>query len=275
MVNRDGILRKLICLLFCFIDLVALEVQPWFGDVYEFHLLSGYSFSWYNHVDGAVKPLSDTSNDHLLFGNLEFAFSPLLSVDVDAEVAKTPRQDFGMRSLAMQLRHLYFDDVIGDAVSMAMGASCRYVFPDAVRDISCPYGSNINIEGNISLGKEFDCYGQWRYRFWTFGAIGFANEGSPWLRGIVAFEGNSCDRHKWALLVHGYKGYGSKKKVDIDSFHGYASVRTRSIDLALRYGYRLDPWGTFRVEYRRRVFAKLCPERVDTIILSFLFPFSL
>lgn len=252
----------------------ALEKQPWFGDVYEFHLHSGYAFSWFREVNGSVKPLSSTSYDQLLFADLEFSISPQWCIDIEGELARTPRQNFGPRSVAAQARYLWYDDIIGDPCSLATGLSLRYVFPNAVRDVSCPYGSNFDLVANVSIGKEFDFRGDWRFRLWSYGAVGIANEGSPWLRGIAAFEMNCLDIHKWAWYVDVLKGYGEDTTIDINNFHGYAKIRRTSLDAAVRYGYGIGVWGTLRLEYRRRIVAVRCPEKMDTVILSWLLPFS-
>jgi len=267
-------MRKLILLIFPLFSMVALEKQPWFGDVYEFDLHTGYAFDWFRSVDGSLEPLSSTSYDHMLFADLEFSMSPQWSIEIEGELAKTPRQSFGPRSLAFQARYLMYDDVIGDPFSLAVGANVRYIFPEAVRDVSCPYGANFDFVANASIGKEIDCRGDWRFRFWAYGSVGIANEGSPWIRGIAAFETNCLDVHKWAWFIDAVRGYGEDTYVDIDNFHGYANVRYHALDFAVRYGYGLGVWGTFRVEYRRRIKAVRCPEKVDTIILSLLIPFS-
>lgn len=267
-------MKRFLLLLLPLFSLFSLEKQPWFSDVYEFNLYTGYAFDWYNSVNGAVQPLKSTSYDNLFFADLEFSFSPQWSVEIEGEIAKTPRQSFGFRSVAAQARYLWYDDIIGDPFSLATGFSVRYVFPEAVRDISCPYGSNFDFIGNISIGKEFDFRGDWRYRFWAYGSVGIANEGSPWLRAIGAFETNCLNVHKWAFFLDFVKGYGEESLVNIDDFHGYANIRQMHLDIAVRYGYGLGCWGTARIEYRRRLLAIRCPEKVDTILVGILIPFS-
>ncbi|MES2273793.1 MAG: hypothetical protein V4487_06340, partial [Chlamydiota bacterium] len=144
----------------------------------------------------------------------------------------------------------------------------------SLKDVSCPYHGNVDFEANFSVGKEFDASDCWRFRIWGFGALGHANRGSPWVRAIVALETNINDLHKWALFAEASNGYGRHSRVEIDHFHGYAKIRQKSIDLALRYGYRMGVWGTLRLEYQRRVLAKSCPAHVNAFIISYLLPFS-
>ncbi len=255
-------------------SLFGLEVQPWFGDVYEFDFLGGYAYSRYPQVEGANPGLTSPSNDHLLFSDLEFSFSPVWSADVDIEFVETPRQSFGFRSFGMQIRYLWLDDIIGDPISLATGLSARIVSTTSLHDVSCPYHGNVDVELNVSLGKEFDNFQFWRFRVWGYGALGMSNRGSPWLRGIAAFEGNWDDQHKWGIFMVGSHGYGREQTIDVNHFFGYGRIRQKSLDLGVRYGYRFGVWGTLRVEYIRRVMAKLCPERVNTFVISYLLPFS-
>ncbi|MDE3046793.1 MAG: hypothetical protein KGI83_00410 [Verrucomicrobiota bacterium] len=60
----------------------------------------------------------------------------------------------------------------------------------------------------------------------------------------------------------------------IDHFHGYVKIRYKSIDVGVRYGYRLGVYGTLRFAYVRRVLAKSYPQQVNSFIFSYLLPFS-
>lgn len=256
------------------VALFSLEVQPWFGDVFEFHFLSGYTYSRFKKVEGAIDQLTRPSNDHLLFADLEFSPSPYWSFDSDLEFVDTPRQSFSFRSLGGQGRYLWFDDITGDPITLVTGCNARYTSSRSLKDVSCPYHGNIDFQLHIALGKEFDQGGYWRFRMWGLGLVGMANRGSPWVGGTVAIEGNYNDEHKWALFVEGGHGYGRKTSIRISDFFGYGKIRYKFIDIAARYGIRLGVWGTLRFEYKRRVLAKLYPQNVNFFNISYLLPFS-
>lgn len=252
----------------------ALEVQPWFGDCLEFHFLGSYAYSFFEKVQKGVPQLENTFQSNVGYVGLDFSPTPEWSIDTDLQVAGTTKEDFNFRSFALQARYLWLDDIIGDKVSLATGANARFTNTASLRDVSCPYHAHFDFELNFSLGKEFDISDYWAWRIWGYGAVGQANRGSPWVRGILAIETNYNDRHKWALLAEGSNGYGRHTTVYIDHFDGYAKIRQKSIDLAIRYGYRVGVWGTLRFEYAYRVLAKSCPERVNAFIFSYLLPFS-
>ena len=69
--------------------LFALEKQPWFSDVYEFHFLGAYAYSRFRKVQGANPQLTSASNDQLLHFALECSVNPEWSIDGDIEFVDT------------------------------------------------------------------------------------------------------------------------------------------------------------------------------------------
>ncbi|MBF8262579.1 MAG: hypothetical protein HW387_244 [Parachlamydiales bacterium] len=253
----------------------SLEVQPWFGDVFEFHFLGSYVYSRFNSVQGGDPQLKSPFNSNLGYLGLEFCPTSDWSIDGDVQVADTTAVPFNFRSVALQLRYLWADDIVGNPVTFSTGANFRATSESALRDVSCPSHANVDFEMNFALGKEFDASESWRWRLWCFGALGQANRGSPWVRAMAAVETNIDDKHKWGLLAIGSNGYGRHSHVNTEHFNGYGKIRQKSIDVGIRYGYRTGVWGTLRVEYQRRVLAKACPQNVNAFIFSYLLPFSL
>jgi hypothetical protein len=253
----------------------ALEVQPWFGDLLQFHFLSSYAYSRFHSVQGGIPPLTSPFNADCVTFGLEFCPLPDWSVDLDLQVASTSAVSFYFRSTALQARALWLDDLVGDPISLNTGVSARFTPSRALSDISCPSHANVDFEVNFALGKEWDASDSWRWRLWFFGAIGHGNRGSPWVRGILTTETNIQDRHRFALYATGSNGYGRHTHLFIDHFRGYAKIRAKSIDLGVWYGYHMRIWGTFKVGYERRVLAKANPKNVDTFIVSYSLPFSL
>ncbi|MBI5272670.1 MAG: hypothetical protein HY861_01645 [Chlamydiia bacterium] len=252
----------------------AIEEQPWFGDVYEFHFLGSYSYSWFNSVQNSEPPFHQFFQSNLIYGGLDFSPAPVWNIDADIQFADTSAVDFSFRTSALQARYLWLDDIIGDPISFTTGASMRLTSTNSLTDVSCPSHGNMDFEINAALGKELDALDTWRFRAWVFGALGHANRGSPWVRGTAALEMNVHDIHKWALYADGINGYGGRTHIDVERFSGYAKVREKAIDLGIRYGYGIGVWGTLRVNYIRRVLAKTAPKNVNTLVLSYLLPFS-
>ena len=273
----QNLIRALICLGTLSISSIgsSVEVQPWFGDVYEFHYTESYAFSRFNTVQGGTPQLTSPFNSNLIYTSLEFCPSSDWSVDGDVQLADTTAMPFNFRSAALQLRYLWYDDIVGNPVTLNTGINCRVTNESSLHDISCPSHANVDFELNFALGREFDPSDVWRWRLWCYGALGQANRGSPWVRAVAAIETNINEKHKWGVFAIGSNGYGRHPHVSTDAFNGYAKIRQKSIDLALRYGYKIGVWGTLRVEYQRRVMAKACPQNVNSFIFSYLLPFSL
>ncbi len=252
----------------------SLEMQPWFGDIYEFHFLGNYSYSRFNKVQNGTPQLTSPFQANVVYLGLDFSPSPEWSIDTDLQFADTTKQSFNFRTAAAQARYLWLDDIVGDRVSLATGASIRLTNTRSLKDVSCPSYGNVDFELNFSIGKEYDATDCWRFRFWGYGAVGHANRGSPWVKAIASIETNYNDAHKFAIYAYGTNAYGRHTHVLIDNFHGYAKIREKSIDLCFRYGYRVGVYGTLRFEYQRRVLAKSYPQNVNTFIFGYLLPFS-
>ncbi len=255
-------------------SLFGIEKEPWFGSLYEFNFLGTYSYSRFPRVQGAYPQLLKPFNENLFYGDLEFCFTPNWDIDMDLQFADDTAVSFSFRTLALQVRYLWLDDIIGDMVSLTTGFSSRYTSRRGLSDVSCPSYANADFEVNLAIGREFDCFRLWRFRLWGYGAVGKANRGSPWINGIIGFEGNRLDKHKWGIFFIGSEAYGRYHTLNPFAFNGYAKIRERYIDLAFRYGYGLGAWGTIRLEYVRRMAAKLCPEDVNTFLIGYLLPFS-
>jgi len=249
-------------------------MQPWFGEVYEFHFLESYSYSWFHSVQSSLPPYNQFFQANVFYSGLEFSPSPVWDVDGDIQFASTSKVPFNFRTGALQVRYLWSDDIVGDPVSFATGASVRVTAASSLKDVSCPSHGNVDFEVNFSLGKEFDAPTTWRFRTWLFGAIGQANRGSPWIRAVGSLEMNREDVHKFALYAEWINGYGSHKTIDVNNFFGYGKIRERALDIGARYGHGLGVWGTLRLDYIRRVVAKVAPEYVNTFMLSWLLPFG-
>lgn len=260
---------------FCVLGTVsALDVKPWLGNVAECELQTAFTYSRYDKVQGATPQLKSTSNDKLI--RLDLGMSILSSCDVqlEAEFADTPRQSWGMRSVALQARALWLNDIAGDPCSVVTSFNIRGVSGHSLHDVSSPYHAQVNFELNSSVGKEWSRKGVWTMRTFGLAGVGMANRGFPWLRGIGGWEANWQDTHRLGLFIHGYFGLGDKRRVNIEHFNGWAQFAHRSIDLCTAYAYQFGVWGTLSVQYAYRIFAKTFPERVNFFTICYCLPFS-
>jgi hypothetical protein len=252
-----------------------LHTKPWLGNVYEFEWDGAFTYSRYHKVQDASVQLKHASNDKLYAWDLGFTASDSMDIQAEVEFADTPRQCFSWRSVALQGRYLWLNDVEGDSCSVITGFNIREVNRRSVRDVSSPYHYYLNFELNTAIGKEWSNDNSWTMRTYGFGALGTANRGSPWLKAMGVWEANVRDTHRFLLDIEGYFGCGDKKHVDVDHFHGWARVHHQSIDLAIGYAYHMQIWGTWGLRYAHRIFAKSFPEHVNFITLFYRLPFSI
>lgn len=252
----------------------ALHTKPWLGNGYEFELDSAFTYSRYRKVQDASVQLRHPSNDKLYALDLGFTASDAMDFEAEMEFADTPRQSLGWRSAALQGRYLWLNDIEGDPCSLITGLNVREVSKHSVRDVSSPYHYYLNFELNTAVGKEWSSQGLWTMRAYGLAALGQANRGSPWLRGLGVWEGNIRDRHRFLFDIDGYFGLGNKGHVDVDRFHGWARVHHQSIDLGLGYAMHMQIWGTLGIKFAYRLFAHSFPEHVYFLTFFYHLPFS-
>src|SRR5579872_459593 len=165
-----------------FCSLMAFEEIPWFGIPLEAYLNVRYTYAEYNKVQNAHPPLRNPSRSHLICTGLDFVASPVLDAGVEIEVTHTPKLDWAVRSMAVQGRYLWLDDIVGDPITFNTGVIFRWVPPHSLTDISTPYHARYNTEVNAAIGKEWGGWKRYLYRSYGFLGIGMAETGYPWLR---------------------------------------------------------------------------------------------
>ncbi len=266
-------LRRFILLLP--LSLFGLERVPWFCNVWEFTFTPAYTYSRYPRVQNGYPSFQNPSNDHLLSFDLAVSPSPSWELDLEVEFADTPRQSMGLRSSALQARYLWLNDLLGDPISLTIGGVIRGVSRHSLKDVSCPYQSDINFEANSAIGREWDHGAAWRVRTFGGASLGVANHGMPWMSLFAVIEGQGHERHRLGLFFEGAAGFGHKTDVFIDHFHGYASIRHRNLDAGLKYTYAFEIWGHLSLAYTRRLYARSFPEQVNFFTISYMLPFSL
>lgn len=253
----------------------AVPLEPWFGNVYEFEFDADYSYSRFRKVDHAKPQLSHPFNANALFLGVGMTASEWWDANIEFELADTTSNEPSFRSGALQIRHLWLDDILGDFASLSSGVLMRGVTHYSLKDLSCPYHGEFDIELNSAIGKEWSKWAFWRWRTFAFAALGIANRGAGWAKAYVAVQGNHRDVHQYEFFVDGYFGFGSHTTVNTRHFHGYGSIDHQSIDVGVRYRYEMRLWGTWSVAYSYRPYASSYPAHVNCLMLSYHLPFSL
>lgn len=266
---------KIFLFVSCFSTCYGLEVQPWLTDPYEFRSDVGFSYSYFQKVQGSVKNKSYPSNNYLTYAGFGFMPSEDWDIDFDIEMARTPRQNYSFRSGALQCRYRFLNDIAADPVSLVLGANIRGVGSKSVKDISSPYASYVDFELTASVGKEKTCNESWSLRGFGFTALGMGITGYPWVRALGSFEGSSGDRHRGGVSVEGYFGLAGKNYVNVSHFRGWGRVQHSSIDTGAFYAYKMGLWGELLFSYSIRAFAHNYPQYEQRATIQYQIPFSL
>lgn len=255
--------------------LSALEVTPWFHQIYEFDFETAFAYRWFSKVEGACVQPSSTIHDRDLTIDLGFTPFELFDMRLEGEFAKVDSINWALRSGAFQARIGLLDDIAGDPLSLTLGMDLRGATGHLLKTVATPYASEFNLELSCSAGKEWAKGEHWKTRTYGTLYVGQGNRGYPWTRAIIAFDYRPFFPLHLSLFSESYVGFGGKQCVDINHFHGWAPFQHQSVDIGALCGYRMGVYGNLAASYAYRVFAHNYPEQVHALILSYTTPFSL
>lgn len=255
--------------------LEATERMPWFPRYLELQPRATWLYQDYSKVDTAQGSKHHSSHDNFLFLSLSGAYDRW-AAELEASAAATRHRHFTPSDITLTGRYQWLDDIIGDAVSFTTGFTVAQVFKLAVHDISCFYHGGIQLEAHAAAGKEFAiCEQFWVSRAWGVLGLGIADHGSPWVRADLAWEQNVWDVHRFRIFADSLWGLGRNNLALKRHFHGYGPIRHQSIDLGFLYSHQFAMGAIIDLGYAYRVHAHNCPEHVNKVFVSLLYPFSL
>lgn len=256
-------------------SLSALDKTPWLKTPYEFYFITLYEYSRFNQVADSKKNLAAPSNDHRFAFDLSVAPLPTVDVEIELEVVDTPRQSWGYRSSALQVRWQWWDDIQGDPVSGTFGCNLREVSTRSLEDVSSPYHAKLNLEVNAAIGKEWAKGAEWSWRTWGEIGCGMGNWGALFWDWLVALEKKWGTHHVVTSFIDGYFGCGHREKVSINRIFGWGKYQHRSIDVRCAYRYHFPRYGNLSIEGFYRPYAHVFPEHVWGMSVVYQLPFSI
>jgi hypothetical protein len=279
----------------CYISLLILlamqcpatEYKPWYGPVLEIEGRANALLEVFSKVNGhhglpqAAKQRRLKRHANNFFFDVSASIAPSVewSAELELLLADTGYRSFGFDSVKLTGRHLFFNDIVGDPLSLSLGLSLSKVFNQAWHDLSIFHhaGRRAGLEGEVHLsaGKEWSCMQFWTYRGWAVIGIGAGEVGSPWIRGDLDWELNFWDRQSFKVFAHSLFGLGRNDLNLNEHFRGYGPIQHQSVDVGISFNYLFENQLTLTLEAAYRVFAKNCPERAMFYKLEFLYPFGL
>lgn len=252
----------------------AIEYSPWLGNVLEPNLRASAWLNSYQSVDTGHGVKRQAACDGFFDLDVSLAYRENIEFELEAVAAKTRTHCFGMDSVLFAGKYRFWNDIVGDPLTVTAGAVVSKVFKHALQDIAAFHHGGIQGEVYLSAGREFSCMQFWMSRVWGVVGFGIADLGSPWIRGDIAWEHNCWDRHQFKLFVDTLWGLGHNN-LHLHHFKGYGPVNHQSVDAGIRYSLGFD-YGIFlRFEYAYRVYARNCPRHVNRALLSLFYPLGL
>ncbi|CCB86972.1 MULTISPECIES: hypothetical protein [Parachlamydia] len=271
-------MRKLVVfsffLLCCFSISIsdALDFSPWYGRNLEIQGRLNNRIQTYGSVN-AKGSSHYSSTDYFLDGSLSIPVLDHLSGEIECGFLTTRRHSFSFDHLSLLARYLWWNDAIGDRLSLVTGVVITQVFKQGLHDISVFHHGGFEIEPNIAWGKEMSCEEFWTSRWWGLFGVGIADHGAPWIRANLQWENNHWDQHQWIVFVRSLWGLGPGN-LHVDRFHGYGGVQHQSVDCGAKYQYLLESSATVGLEYAIRAYAHNCPSAASQFVLSIFYPFG-
>jgi hypothetical protein len=270
-------MKRFFYLFFC-IPLLAfsLEKMPWMGNPYEFLFKPEYDYDWYKKFSRSIQPLHGTRHDHALKADLNFTFpNGYMDADAEIEFAKTNVQNFSFRSMAIQARYQFLNDINAESfLSLNSGLNVRYTTKKSLKDISSPYHNNFDFEIFSALGKEFAIGKTWLYHLYGMAFYGIDNASNMWIKSQLGNAFILGERHYIYCDFLFEQTFGKHHYVNVDHFFGYGKTHSTYLDLLLAYECKLDIYGSLRINYVYRLIAKTRPERMNLFGFIYTWNFS-
>jgi hypothetical protein len=271
-------MRKYLIVFFWCLPILGWSTQllPWYGEAFQMEARTAIAYQTYRDIDSGGRLVRHPSDDYFLHGSLSsfFGYEELWAAEIEAVLADKRHHHFNLDSIRLTGRYLLADDVRGDPLSIVVGVTAVQSLAISVNDISSFHHSKWEGECHLSLGRETASGKGWMSRWWLLTAIGTADVGSPWLRGMATLEWRVSKQTEFSLFAHWLQGFGSHR-LNPDDFHGYGNIRHYSLDIGFRYTSEIDSFGSFYIEYINRPYACNCPAYTNIIKLNLFYPFGL
>ncbi|MFQ5729509.1 MAG: hypothetical protein ACE5GN_04020 [Waddliaceae bacterium] len=255
-------------------NLPGTEWMPWTEKDLELYPKVDYLYQHYNTIHSSSGSKHRTADDHFFSLGLSGSYTSW-SAELETVFADTRHRSFGFDNFKLTGRYQWYNDIVGDPVSVTTGITLIKASKVALKDLSSFHHGRNEAEAYVSIGKENSCLDCWISRGWAVLGIGVADHGSPWLRSRLAWEKNFQRTTHLRLFLNALYGLGGNSLALTKAFGGYGSISHRSIDIGSCLSKVTDCWGAFRLQYSYRVYARNFPKCTSLLQISYLYPFGL
>lgn len=256
--------------------LLACCLLPWFLQAAHLEPWTGRDLEIIAEADLALAHFKAGHLKNALFFDLSARTSyTQFAGEIEANFAHSKKQP-GLEGDALGLtgRYQLKNDVIGDPLSLWLGATVRKVFTNGLHDPVQFYHGGIELELHAAAGKEWVCEQFWTRRLWGYGLFGIADLGSPWIKLGGAWEMNKWDLSKWVFDLEGGLGFGGRR-LHVRHFKGYGPIDYGYVQLGVKYAKTWECGSTTEVGVKYRPVAKNCPRQWVELRFAFIYPFGI
>lgn len=251
----------------------AFEEDPWIEYVYMpvGHLSAAYQH--FNDIECHGHLYDYPGEDALIELGLYYTNSKKYDFQFDARITRSNAHPLGFDSFCETVRYAFLDDAEGDCIALMGGFALSEVVSIGLNDPSFIHAGHIEGELQIALGKEIAPGEEWIMRTWALGAMGLADRGSPWMRGIAAWEGQCFNTHYLQLRAESRAGFGGDA-FRLRHFRGYGKIKYRILDGAVKYSYQTEDALLFSFVVLYRFFSRNAPAYLQQYRIALDIPFS-
>lgn len=213
-------------------------------------------------LEPSLKGAYQSSQLTTIQASLGTAFDPY-ALEVGVEAFHSRKTSFSFEDVYLNGRWVLWDQNLGDALTVALGAQLSLVSSIAFREKDLFHFGNFESELFATVGSENFCSEfatVWKSRWWITGGAGIANRRSPWFIGNAAYE---------------YAFYPTQRaRIFADAIIGKGHLQ-KGIDVGVAATYENDCWGSADLSYAYRVYARHVHRHVSTYTLAYYYPFGL
>lgn len=267
-------MKNFLCALLFLSNLSATEESPWIDHVLAPIFTVSGTYQEFATLRCHGENVRYPGKGYLINSGLLFAPDKDYDFQVEMRLARTHAHTFAVDQFKETARYIFFDDAEGDDFSLSAGLSLAQVPKIALRDRSQIHYGEFEAEVHGAIGREWSLEGYRTARIWGLAALGIANRGEAWLRGVFASEAIVCFRHIFRGELEAEGGFGKRSPCQ-RHFRGYGNAGYRFMDAKLKYGYQNDDGAIFSIEVLQRVFASNAPRSLKQVRLEVVYPFNL
>lgn len=202
-------LKLLAFFIFFPIWIQAIEYSPWFQRVLYFEGRVLTEYQWGDHYN-------------LTHDEIALRVSPWTDIraEVELDLFASRRFSFNAEALKVAGQYRFFNDIIGDPLSLTAGVTLIVPTTRARREYALFYPGNIEAEFHVVAGKERSCYESWLDRGWIDLAYGIADRHSPWFMFHGQWDRNLDWAGECSLFLKTLSG-SIKRSVEFGGIYSY------------------------------------------------------